>query len=381
MALVPASQLVIEPVRTGWQRKQWLSLPWKTNAGDPCWVPPLRRNQKQLAGFLKHPVWDDAEIETFLATRGGAPVGRIAAVVNHAHNRWHEDQVGFFGFFESIEEQAVADGLFESAGAWLAERGMKVVRGPMNPTLNYELGMLVDGFATPPFFLLTHNPAYYGGLVEGAGFEKAQDLYGYWGDVSMLDELNRDTKTANVDVMVRERFGVNVRGMDPKNFDAEVEMFLDIYNRALTNTWGYVPMSRSEVIHFAADLKRLIVPDLARIAEIDGRAVGVMFGLLDYNPRIKAIDGRLFPFGFLKLLSDKKKLNRIRLMSTNVLPEYQSWGVGVSLARSVLQPALDHGVNACEFSWVLESNDLSRKTIEKSRARLYKTWRIYDKQL
>jgi GNAT superfamily N-acetyltransferase len=375
---MPSPPVIVEPVRSRIQRQAWLSLPWRISGNDPCWIPPLRQNQKMLAGFGKHPVWDDAECQQFLATRGGNAVGRVAAIVNHAHNRWHEDKVGFFGFFESIGDQAVAHALFEQAEPWLAERGMTSVRGPMNPTLNYELGMLVDGFDTSPYFLTTHNPPYYDRLVSGAGYGKSQDLYGYWGDVSMLETLAANKKMANADTLVRERFGVEVRGMNARNFTAEVEMFLDIYNRALTDTWGYVPMSRGEVHHFAADLKRLIVPELTRIAIIDGKPVGIMFGLLDFNPRIKAIDGRLFPLGFWKLLGNKRKIDRIRLLSTNVLPEYQNWGVGVSLARSILQPALDHGVTACEFSWVLESN---RKTIEKGGARRYKTWRIYDKEL
>ena len=158
-------------------------------------------------------------------------------------------------------------------------------------------------------------------------------------------------------------------------------MFLNVYNRALTDTWGYVPLSEREVRVLASELKNLIVPDLARVAEIDGKPIGVVFGLLDYNPRIKAIDGRLFPFGFIKLLYNKRAISRIRLMSTNVLPEYQSLGVGVALARSLLQPALDHGISHCEFSWVLESNHLSRRTIEKSKAIRYKTWRVYDKPI
>jgi GNAT superfamily N-acetyltransferase len=373
--------LTVAPVRTRSERSRFLELPWQMNAQDPCWVPPLRHNQSLLAGFGKHPFYEDAQREVFLATRNGLPVGRIAAVVNGAHNRWHREERGFFGFFECVDDQAVADALFAAAEGWLRERGQTCVRGPMSPSINYELGTLVEGFDTPPYFLLTHNPPYYGRLIEGAGFAKSQDMYGYWADTSMLDNLARDQKMATVDQMVQERFGVCVRPMNTKRFQKEVELFLDIYNQALTKTWGYVPMSRAEVLAFAADLKKLLVPELARVGEVEGKPVGVVLGLLDYNPRIKAIDGRLFPFGFLRLLWNKRSIDRVRIVSTNVLPEYQSWGVGVCLARSMLQPALDHGVTKCEFSWVLESNDLSRKTVEKGGAVRYKTWRVYDKEL
>lgn len=373
--------LKIQPVRTRAERNAWLGLPWKVNEGDPCWVPPLRRQQHELAGFGKHPVFETADIQQWLATRDGEPVGRIAAIENRAHNQWHGDRVGFFGFFECRNDPDAAAGLLTAAEDWLTDRGLTSCRGPMSPTINYELGTLIDGFDTSPYMLLTHNPSYYQSLIEGAGYDKSHDLYAYKADTSHLGDMKRDEKMESLDQMVRDRFGVTARGMDASRFREEVEMFLDIYNRALTKTWGYVPMSRGEVLAMAGELKHLIVPELARVAEVDGKPVGVVFGLLDFNPRIKAIDGRLFPFGFIRLLWNKRSINRIRLVSTNVLPEYQSWGVGVTVARSLLQPALDHGVTECEFSWVLESNHLSRKTIEKGGANRYKTWRVFEKPL
>lgn len=362
-------------------RRDWLELPWKVNRGDPMWVPPLRDVQRRLAGFGRHPAWDGASIAAFLATRGGEPVGRIAAIENRVHNQTHGDKTGFFGFFECFDDEAAAAGLFAAAEAWLARRGLHACRGPMNPTINYELGTLIDGFDTPPYFLLTHNPPYYQRLIESAGYGKGHDLYAYRGDTSMLDRLAHDKKLVTVDEMVRERFGVTVRPMRPKRFADEIETFLTIYNRALTQTWGYVPMSRAEVQHFGADLRRLLVPELARIAEVDGKPVGCVFGLLDYNPRIRAIDGRLYPLGWVRLLRNKTQIRRIRMVSTNVLPEYQSWGVGVTLVVDMLEPCLSHGITDCEFSWVLESNNLSRKTIEKGGAQRYKTWRVFEKAI
>lgn len=373
--------LRIEPVATKYQQRDWLELPWKVNGSDPCWVPPLRDMQRLQAGFGKHPVWKSAECQPFLATRGGEPVGRVLAIENRAHNSYSKDKVGFFGFFDCFDDQEAATELLRTAEAWLQQRGLTSVRGPMNPAINYEFGTLIDGFDTPPYFLLTHNQPYIQRLIEGAGYGKAQDMYAYRGDVTMLDEISKDKKMATIDQMVRERFGVKVRCMDTRNFSQEVETFLTLYNQAMRETWGHVPMSRDEVVHFAKDLKQLLVPELARIAEVDGKPVGCVFGLLDFNSSIKAIDGRLFPFGWMKLLGNKKSLSRIRIVSTNVLPEYQSWGVGVCLTVSMLEPALAHGVTDCEFSWVLESNDLSRKTIEKGGALRYKTWRVFEKTL
>ncbi len=371
----------VSVVTTGRQQKQFLELPWITNAEDPHWVPPLRRTQKLLCGFGQHPFYNEADCLPLLATREGKPVGRLLAIVNRAHNAWSKEQRGFFGFFESVDDQSVSGALFEQGLNWLRQQGMSAVRGPANPSLNYEWGSLIEGFDTPPFFLMTHNPPYYGRLIEAAGFAKAQDLYAFWGDVDMLKTMKTDKKIVALDANIRERFGVTLRSMNRKRFRQEVELFLDIYNQALAGTWGYVPLSKAEVQHMARDLRHLIVPELAIVAEHEGKAIGCVFGLLDYNARIKAIDGRLFPFGFLTLLRNRRSINRVRLVSTNVLPEFQGWGVGVCLALGMLQPALSFGIRSAEFSWVLESNNLSRKTLEKGGALRYKEYRVYDQEL
>ncbi|MEM9185056.1 MAG: N-acetyltransferase [Planctomycetota bacterium] len=371
----------IQPVTTGRQRKQFLELPWKINVGDEHWTPPIRDNQKKLCGFARHAFYEDADALPLLATRGGEPVGRLLAIVNHAHNRWSEEKRGFFGFFESVDDQAVSGPLFEHAFGWLRERGMTDVRGPANPAINYEWGLQITGFDTPSFFMMTRNRPYYADLVEAAGFTKAQDLYAFWGDLEMLRNMKNDKKILSLDANIRERFGVTLRMMNRKRFLAEVEMFLNIYNQALAGTWGYVPLSKGEITQLARDLRHLIVPELAIVAEHEGRPIGTMFGLLDYNPRIKQIDGRLFPFGWFTLLRNKRSIKRLRLLSTNVLPEYQGWGVGVVLGVGLLQPALAYGLSEAEFSWVLESNDLSRKTLEKGGAKRYKEYRVYDRVL
>lgn len=374
-------QIEVVPVSSGKQQKQFLNLPWEINREDPNWMPPLRQNQKLLCGFGKHPFYDAAESQAFLAVRDGRPVGRVLAIVNHAHNEFHDDKLGFFGFFESVDDTEVSGALFDAAAEWLRGKGMDSVRGPADPSINYEWGLLIDGFQTPPYFMMTHNLPYYERLFEDWGLAKSQDLYAFGGDISILKNLKDQKKLMRMDETIRERFGITVRPMDGKRFAQEVETFLRIYNEALTNTWGYVPMSRSELLHMAKDLKHLIVPELAIVAEVEGEPIGVMFGLLDYNPRIKKIDGKLFPFGFMRLLYNKRSIKRIRVVSTNVLPKYQGWGVGLVLALGMVYPGLEYGLEECEFSWVLETNDLSRKTLEKGGAPKYKTYRVYDRAL
>lgn len=375
------SDIEIIPVQSGSPKKQFLSLPWKINQSDPNWIPPLRQNQKQLCGFGKHPFYNNAECQPFLAVRGGEPVGRLLAVVNHVHNRHHNEARGFFGFFESVDDPAVSGALFDAGAKWLTDKGMTAVRGPANPSINYEWGLLIEGFEKPPYFLMTHNLPYYEKLWEDWGFTKAQDLFAYHGSMDILKGMQSTKKLFDMERTIRERFGIEVRNMDTKRFRQEVETFLDIYNRALTETWGYIPLQDDELTHMAKDLGRLVVPELAIIAEVKGKPIGVMFGLLDYNPRIKQIDGKLFPFGFIKLLRNKREIKRIRMVSTNVLPEYQGWGVGLVLALGMIFPGLEYGLEECEFSWVLESNHLSRRTLEKGGAPKYKTYRVYDREL
>lgn len=373
------ANVTIVPVSSRREQREFLKLPWQLYAGDVNWIPPLRHQQKKLLGYLPHAFYQQAETQTFIALRDGKTCGRVAAIVNHAHNDWHNERRSFFGFFESIDDPQVATPLLTAACDWLGERGMTAVRGPTNPSINYEWGLQIDGFDSPPMFMTTYNHAYYAELIEAAGFTKAHDLYAYWGHVNMLGTMNKKHKV--IDESIRERFGVTLRPIDTKNFVADVAMFLDIYNQALSATWGFVPLSPGEMKLLAGELKHLIVPDLSVVAEVEGKPIGVIFGLLDFNGRIREMDGRLFPFGFLKLLTRRNQIKRMRVISANVLPEYQNWGVGITLARGLIEPILRHGVEEVEFSWVLESNDLSRKTLEKAGAKRYKTHRIYDREL
>lgn len=370
------SHLEVIPVATRRQRKQFFNLPWKLYEGDPNWVPPLRIVQKELLNYRPHPFYDDAEIQTFLALRDGQPCGRIAAMVNHAHNRWYQEQRGFFGFFESVEDEEVSGRLFDAARAWFAQRDIEAIRGPTNPSLNYELGLLIDGFDDPPWFMMTYNKPYYSRLIDSYGFRKAQDLFAFWGHIDMLEAVSQ--RVTSLSHIMQDRFDLKCRPMSMKRFEEDIATFLHIYNSSLVSTWGFVPMSAGEVKKLAVGLKRMIVPELTTVAEIDGKPVGVMFGLLDYNPRIKAIDGRLLPWGFIKLLRKRHELKRVRLLSTNVLPEYQSWGIGIALVARLVPDVLQWGIREAEFSWVLESNDLSYKTLKKGGAKITKQYRIYD---
>jgi GNAT superfamily N-acetyltransferase len=369
-------ELVVKPVSTRREKKDFLEFPWTLYRGDPNWIPPLRTDQKEMVGYSPSPFYERNRGQTFLAYRGGEVCGRIEAILNVGHIERYSDPRGFFGFFECRDDQEAANGLFDACREWFAGQGIHKLRGPANPSLNYVVGLLIDGFDSPPTFMMTYNPPYYERLIETYGMRKTQDMYAFWGHVSMLPKIAE--KLRPICEQIIERLNVRIRPLDKAHFLDDVKTFMSIYNRSLSNTWGFVPMSEKEMEHVAKGLQYLIVPELAIAVEIDGRVVGATFGLLDYNPRIREIDGRLFPFGFLHLLRNKHKIKKIRLISTNVLPEYQLQGLGLVLMHGVVPKALEWGLEEAEFSWVLESNSFSRGALTKGGAKITKTYRLYD---
>lgn len=370
------ADVVVTPVHSRQDRKQFIRLPWRLYRDDPNWIPPLIHNQEQLLGYRKHPFHENAEVQTFLARRDGQVCGRVAAILNHAHNRYYSERRGFFGYFESIDDQQVANALFDAVRAWFSQRDVYQLRGPANPSMNYETGLLIEGFDSPPTFMMTYNPPYYPQLIEGYGFRKTHDLLAYVGHRSQLPET--EARLGRIAEQALERSQASIRSLDRKRFREDVQAFLDLYNRSLTSMWGFVPMPPNELRALASSLRLLLIPELALLAEAEGKQVGVILGLPDYNPRIKQIDGRLFPFGFIRLLWNKRELKRIRVISINVLPEYQRWGLGLVLMRGLVPKALEMGIEEAEFSWVSEANDLARMGLEKGGARHAKTYRMYD---
>ena len=373
----------IIPAKTWSQQKTFLDFPWKIYKNDPYWIPQLRLEQSSLVGFgnfrHKDPFYEHNECQSFIAIDGKNVLGRICAIWNRGHIDRYNDGVGFLGFFDCIDDTDVAGGLFDAAADYLKQRGCTVLRGPVNPSLNHTLGLLIDGFNSSPKFMMTYNLPYYERLFEENGFAKTQDLYAYWGEIEMLPKVRE--KLLPICQQIQERTGATTRPVDVKNFQQDVEMFLNIYNRALTNTWGFVPMSLKEVKEMAFYLKYLIVPELTVAVEVDGKMVGASFALPDFNPRIKAIGGRITPMRLFKLLRRKEQIKAIRVLSTNVLPEYQMLGLGLLLLEGLVPKVMESGITEAEFSWVLESNTFSRGSLEKGGAIRTKTYRIYDRPI
>lgn len=360
-------------------RRRFQRLPWAIYAGDRNWVPPILAQERELLGWGRHPFFDHAEMVTLLAYRHGKVAGRIAVFVNEVHNRKYEERRGFFGFFECVDDVPVARALFDAGRAWLAQRGMTSWRGPVNPSLNYTCGLLIAGFDYSPTFLMTYNPPYYAALIEACGFAKAQDLYAYEMDVALLAKLVDRYKPAVLASLEGE--DISLRPFDPSRFDEEVRTYLEIYNRALDGTWGFTPLLPGEVTRIAADLRHVLAPEFAAFAMSGGKTVGAVLALLDYNQIIRKLDGHLLPFGFLRLLRGRRRIDVARAMAVTMLPAFQQSGLSIVLLDRLVENAKPWGLKLWEFSWVLESNESSRGTLERAGTRRSKSYRIYDRAL
>jgi GNAT superfamily N-acetyltransferase len=343
------------------------------------WVAPLRMDVATLLSRTKNPFFEHAEAEYFLAERDGAVVGRIAAIRNDAHGAFHpeEKHVGFFGFFECIDEQGVADLLFATVADWLKARGLTVMRGPASFSTNDECGLLVDGFDTPPAIMNPHNPRYYVGLVERAGFVKAMDLLCYWGSGKSPPQRLVDGARR-----MAERYNIKLRPLDLKRFYEEVALIKQVYNSAWEKNWGFIPMTDHEIDHLAKQLKPVVVPELVVFAEIDGKPMGLAVSIPDFNVALKHNpSGRLFPFGLLKILWYRRKIDRIRTLILGVLPEYRRTGTDGLLFEWTWREGNKKGYYSAEASWLLETNPAIRNGMERMGFRVYKTLRMYDKAL
>jgi hypothetical protein len=347
----------------------------------PNWVPPLRLAVYDALDERTNPFYLEAERALFLAVRDGAVVGRIAAIENRAHNRFHGDRAGFWGFFECVDDQAVADALFAAAGAWLAERGLDTMRGPMTPSTNYECGLLVAGFEHRPTFMTAWNPPYYDTLCAHAGFAKAKDLLAFWfeGEVTGYALPAFVARQAERALASGE---MTFRDMDPSRFDEEVAGLWTTYNDAWERNWGFVPMSKPEFLHMAKDMKSLLDPRFAFVAEVGGEAVGFMLALPDYNEvLVRNRSGRLFPLGGPLMLWGRRRIRNMRVMALGVRKTSRSRSILALFTHEIMRRGQLHGKNGAEASWLLEDNQLIVKPMRAMGAHERMRWRVYERAL
>ena len=370
--------LSVEPVRDKRDLKAFIRFPWKVYRDDPNWVPPLIIDMKKMLDKSKNPFFRHSDAEYFLARRNGEVVGRIAAILNNRHNEYHKEKTGFFGFFEVLEDFEAASALFDTAAAWLKDRGMTLMRGPTNFSTNDTCGFLLEGFGKPPVILMTYNPRYYLEFSERYGFVKAKDLYAYF----MSSDQPLPEKLVRISEHVRQREGLVFRTINMKRFWEEVETVFKIYNDAWSLNWGFVPLTKEETYHIAKDLKQIVDPDLVLIAEVKGEPAGFSLALPDVNQAlIKVRDGRLFPFGLPKLLWYMRKVNGVRVFTMGVVRKFQKRGIDALFYVETYRRGTGKGHRWGEFSWILEDNVMMNRAAQALGARVYKKYRIYEKPI
>jgi GNAT superfamily N-acetyltransferase len=366
--------LQIRPVVTKKDRDQFIKFLWKVYQDNPVWVPPLLMDRRKIIDKQKHPFYKYADAEFFIAERNGEMVGRIAAIVNHRHNQIHNENVGFFGFFECMNDQTVANALFDRARAFLKERGVTSMRGPANPSVNDDWGFLIEGFDLPPVIMMPYNPPYYPQLAERYGMTKLKDLFAYY----LTQDRVYTEKMQRVYRLMQERHSMQFRTLDMRRFKQEVELVKEIYNKAWAKNWGAVPLTDEEIDALAADLKPIVVPELVIFAELRGKTIGFALSLPDINIALRYNKkGRLLP-GLLRLYLHKKKINGVRIFVLGVVPEYQKTGAAGVLFYETAVRAKQLGYEWGEAGWILEDNLPMVRAAEAMNAQLYKKYRLYE---
>ena len=374
-------QLEIREVTGKKALKAFIRVPWSIYKDDPNWIAPLLFERKEALSsknpFFKHAVW-----RAWIAYQDGKPVGRISAQIDELHQQRYNNKTGFFGLIEAPDDFDIFSALFETAENWLRKNGMQQIVGPFNLGINQEVGILVEGFNTPPRVMTSHSPRYYGAAIEACGYQPAQDMLAY-----ELDIHSYTSPVSMQELISRNSDRVKVRQLDPKNKEADFDLMRDIFNDAWQDNWNFVPFTQEEFRTIGKELSMVVPADFMQIAEIDGEAAAFIVLLPDINEVSADLNGRLLPFGWAKLLWRLKvrfpKACRMPLMG--VRQKYQKTIFGPTMAfmliESVIMPGMSRKGETVEMSWILDSNKPTINIIEKFGGKITKRYRMYEKDL
>lgn len=368
--------LTVKLIQNDDDLNRFINFPWQIYKDYPHWVPPLLRDVRFKLNQAKHPFFEHAKVQLFIALRGSSITGRVAAIIDDRYNDFHKERTGFFGMFECVEDYDAATALFSSAEKWCNNQGMNRIRGPMNLSMNDECGFLLEGFDIDPVIMMPYNPKYYLDFCERHGFVKAKDLYAYLkSDIRVIDRI------AKLVERVKNKENVVVRPINLKDFDREVERIKDIYNAAWELNWGFVPMTEKEMDLMAKELRPICEPELILFAEVNGQPVGVSITLPDMNQVLKKLNGKIGPIGILKFLYYKKRITGARAIVFGIKKKYRLTGISSVLYYETVRRGARLGYKWCEMSWNLEDNNLINRFDEAVGGKLYKKYRIYEKDL
>jgi hypothetical protein len=374
--LVAGIEIVV--VEGGSELKEFIDLPWNLYAEYPRWVPPLKKEVSRLLDPRRHPFWSSAERRLFLARRGSQVVGRIAGIIDHRYNEFHGEQMGIWGFFECADDPAAAATLFSAVETWARRKGMTFVRGPLNPSTNYEVGLLVEGFDYPPALMMPYNPPYYSRLVESCGFAKEKDLLAFLidGDYRLPEWMD------SMAGRIARKKGIHIRLIRPKDYDAEFALIREIYNDSWSANWGFVPLSDEEMRDIQKSVKSFADPDLAFFIYYEDEPAAVCVIFPDINPLLKRLNGRIGLSGLLKALIYSRKINGLRLLMFGVKEKYRQLGVPMLAFHHIYEVVRKkRKYQYLEMGWTLEDNEAINTLAVEASARPYKRYRIFSKSL
>ena len=370
----------VRPIDFRKELKLFIDFPHELYKDDPNYVPELYIAQRDLLTPGKHPFHDHSKVQLLLAFENGKVTGRIAAILNNNHNAFNNSSDGFFCFFDCINDQETANLLIGSTEKWLKEHGATTIIGPMNFSTNETLGLLIEGFDTPPVVMMPYNAPYYLELLEKAGLKKKTDLLAY--DVPYDTHNDRSVKLLDTLEARLKRSNIVIRTINMKNFWEDAAKARDVYNQAWSENTGFVPMTEKEFHHMAKDLKMILNPDFCLIAEQEGKFIGFALGIPDLNQiLIKIKRGRLLPFGLFKLLTGMKKIDRLRVLILGVVEGHRKSGIEACLYGRIIKNARRHNIKGAECSWMLVDNYLMNNAIEQINGVVYKKYRILEKSI
>jgi len=375
------SNIEVSEVTSRRERDEFIKFQWQIYASDSAWVPPLIIERKKFLDRKRHPFYRHGDAALFLARKNGRIAGRIMASDDPNYNLLHGTNVGCFGLFECIEDREVAAALFDAAASWLRKKGRTELMGPIDYSTNYVCGLLIDGFQFPPTILTAHNPPYYCELIDNCGFTKAKDWYAWW----FADPSKAATHLRRLATRLRTRWPVRIRSANFKNLRDESRRLREIFNQAWERNWGFVPFTEAEIEFMTEELKPLIVPEFAWVAEIDNEPVGFTLALPDINVVLRDLNGRLtrfcLPTGLIKLLRYKRRAQKGRLIALGVVQKYRRAGIAEMLVLRVMEETMIKRGITGELSMTLEDNFMINRFIEAIGAERYKTYRIYTRSI
>jgi hypothetical protein len=372
------ADIEIIPVEGGSELKDFIDLPWRVYGSYPNWVPPLKEEVRRMLDPGGHPFWEFSERILFLARRGSETVGRITGIIDRHYNQFHGEKMGIWGFFECDNDPAAATALFSSVETWALQKGMTFMRGPLNPSTNYEVGLLIEGFAHAPVLMMTYNPPYYPGLVESCGYTKEKDLMAFLiaGDYRLPEWMDRLAER------ISKKKGIHIRPSHPKDVDSEFALIREIYNASWSGNWGFVPLSDNEMRNIQKNVMKFVDPDLVFFIYYENEPAAACVIFPDINPLLKRFNGRIGLIGLSKFLVYRREIKGLRCLFFGIKEKYQQLGLPMLAFHHIFEVVRKkEKYHYLELGWTLEDNESINSLIEEAGAKTCKKYRIFRKSL